>query len=207
MDTCAHNVGRVAKGRRAAGRGLASARGLAVALVVAAGSLGASGCGRKDVALGVGDDYTTKLRRSDLTTPELTEAYGWSEGELQAVMNTAKPDNCIDGMGAPIPCYEFSQFDCRWLAVAVDDPGMAVVRATGTRDYMMICVAPDGVTAFGSDDFDTNACVNQGQCDPGLLLDGAGTWTCFFTVSPYDTVFYDPNDPVGGQITVQVTAS
>ncbi|HEV8323876.1 MAG TPA: hypothetical protein VG389_19825 [Myxococcota bacterium] len=197
MHTRAHR-------RRPAARALWAAAALAAGALPAAGT---GGCGRKAVELGVGDDFTTKLRRSDMTTPELTEAYGWSEGELQGVMNTAKPDNCVDAMSQPIPCYEFSRFDCRWLAVAVDDPGMAVVRATGTRDYMMICVAPDGVTTFGNDDFDTNACVNNGECDPGLLLDGAGTWTCFFTVSPYDTVFYDPNDPVGGQITVQVTAS
>jgi hypothetical protein len=176
----------------------------AVLVVVACGAaLGAAGCGRKVPTLAPGDSWHTKFRASDLQTGDMNAEFGLAEGELQTAIALAKPDNCVDGMGMPTACYEFTRFDCHWLAVLVDNPGSATVRAAGTRDYMMICQAPDA-TLFGSDDFDTIDCVNNGICDPGITLAGAGTWTCFFTVSPYDTVFFPNNAPVGGDITVSV---
>ncbi len=163
----------------------------------------APACQRVIPTLAVGESFETRFRRSDLATADLRDAYGYDEVTLQTAIEIAKPQNCVDGGGAPIPCYEFSRFGCRWLPVPVDNPGTATVRATGTRDYMMICEAPDG-TLFGSDDFDTTECVNNGDCDPGMVITGAGVWTCFFTVSPYDTLYYPTNDPVGGVITVTV---
>jgi hypothetical protein len=134
-----------------------------------------------------------RIRNRDYDTNEAASRLNATVDDFVNTMAVAKPQNGT---------YDFIGFGNRWVVAEV--PGDSTVRATGDRDFMMICDSPDDTTLFGNDDFDTTLCTGNGDCDPGLVLSGAGTWTCAFTVSPFNTDFYPNNSPIGGHITISV---
>jgi hypothetical protein len=130
----------------------------------------------------------------------------WQTAELQAVFDVTEADLVAAFMDAkPMNNYDFSGFGTRWIAAYMNNvDGLMTVRASGERDWLMVCQTPDMTTLFADDDFVTGNClangVASGDCDPGLNLMGEGLWLCLFGAAPAAT----NTDPVGS---LTITAS
>jgi hypothetical protein len=143
-----------------------------------------------DCTFEIGESLTTDITQGDYLTSDLSAAFGITEADVLGAFYVAKPMNV----------YDFSGFGTRWIAGYFNNTGLITVRASGARDWLMLCEAPDGVTLFANDDFDTAACTMMGICDPGLNLMGAGIWLCIFGAAP----FPQNPDPYGS---ITITAS